>query len=267
MIKPSRKWSQQGFSIIELLLVIAVLAILAALLFPLFTQSKRASYRVRCLNNLRQFSAAFALYANDWDGIWPCPGGKRDDQNPYGNYWSQSGPGGLNPYIRNNSIWCCPLMPPWESKYPARTYTMNSYLRETPLGQPDIEYPQCTSFFGGIHVNKIHESRRTVLLFEGLPLTWGWEEKAYYVYIYRCCNWTGVKGYYDKVAHVNDPKAPWHDTVNNYLYCDGHVVSRRPGRRTVGELSTYREMRDWYVDKAAFERMYDKYWSAITPRD
>lgn len=257
---------KNGITIIELLVVVAILAILAALLFPVFISVKYSSANVQCVNNLKQLGAAFSMYEHDWGGLWPNPGGLAGD---YG-YWSQSNPrGGLNPYIKHSgsrSVWCCPLMPNWKSYYPARTYTMNSYLRYI----PDVEYPYSIQpdarLMRGISVYRIQQPGRTILLFEGLPLASGWEQNSEYVYIYRCCNWKGVKGYSDKIyLDTIEPGKPWHGNKNNYLYCDGHIVSRKPGRHVAAELSTYKEMYDWYVDKAYFNTIYKQNWSRVAP--
>jgi prepilin-type processing-associated H-X9-DG protein len=259
--------SRAGISIIELLVIIAVIAVLAGMLFPIFGTAKRTSHRAQCASNLKQFAIAFNLYANDWNGYWPCPGGLAGDWT----YWSQSGKGGLNPYVRqqgNQSIWCCPSMPKWPSRYPPRSYTMNSYLRQDPLGRTDIEYPSCINYISGVKISKIDEPRKTILLFEGLPLTYGWENVGYYIYIYRCCNWTGVRGFSPLgVACTVDADKPWHGPLNNYLYCDGHIVARKPGRGTTTVLSTYSEMYQWYVSKATFEENYSKHWSHLIPRE
>jgi prepilin-type processing-associated H-X9-DG protein len=154
-------------------------------------------------------------------------------------------------------------MPDWKSfLYAPRTYTMNSYLREP----ADKEYPTCTSVLKGIRVQDITQSRNTVLLFEGIPLTVGWENDPYYVYIYRCCNWTRVKGYYSKVAYTIDPGNPWHGRFSNYVYCDGHLKARPPGKYYAPELSTHKEMCEWYVDKAYFERLWEtNHWYRNAP--
>jgi prepilin-type processing-associated H-X9-DG protein len=43
-----------------------------------------------------------------------------------------------------------------------------------------------------------------------------------------------------------------HSIIANYLFCDGHITARRPGRLTTANLSTGREMYQWYVDKDKF---------------
>ena len=53
-----------GFTLIELLVVIAIVAILAAILFPVFVNAKQRARQTRCLNNLKQLSAAFRWLSN-----------------------------------------------------------------------------------------------------------------------------------------------------------------------------------------------------------
>jgi len=52
---------------VELLVVIAVIAILAGLLLPSLARGKRAAETVVCLNNLTQYSCAWHLYAGDYE--------------------------------------------------------------------------------------------------------------------------------------------------------------------------------------------------------
>lgn len=242
---------QAGFTLVEILVAIAVLAILAGVLFPLFSKAKEWAQQSKCASNLRQFGIAFNLYADDWGGYYPSPGGLTGDYD----YWSQSGSGGLTKYVGNrpggaNTIWCCPCMKEWNSPYPARTYCMNSYLRNP----ADIAYPTSCGIKAPIRLDGVSSPKRTILLYESYqnissPPA-GSDSMG--ISTYRCGDWTTVKGWYTKPASgVLNGEMAWHVERNNYLYCDGHVKCRRPGKYTLGLPSgtTWEEASEWYVNK------------------
>src|SRR5579859_3742713 len=56
---------RQAFTLIELLIVIAIIAILAAILLPVLSQAQERSSRVACSNNLRQIVVGMIIYAGD----------------------------------------------------------------------------------------------------------------------------------------------------------------------------------------------------------
>ena len=60
-----------AFSLIELLIVIAVLLLLAAIATPVIASAIHSAKRAACLSNLRQIYAGFALYAGDHKGLVP----------------------------------------------------------------------------------------------------------------------------------------------------------------------------------------------------
>ncbi len=62
---------RSAFTLMELLTVIAIIAILAGLLLPSLSGSKASSKRIRCVSNLRQMGIAADLYVDDNAGYYP----------------------------------------------------------------------------------------------------------------------------------------------------------------------------------------------------
>jgi prepilin-type N-terminal cleavage/methylation domain-containing protein/prepilin-type processing-associated H-X9-DG protein len=62
---------RRGFTMVELLVVIAVLAILAALLLPALASATAKVRRASCLSNLRQAGMAIRMYADEHEGRIP----------------------------------------------------------------------------------------------------------------------------------------------------------------------------------------------------
>ena len=60
-----------GFTLVELLIVIAIIAILAAILFPVFNNARKKAYQTQCAANLQQLGTATRMYAQDYDDTFP----------------------------------------------------------------------------------------------------------------------------------------------------------------------------------------------------
>lgn len=63
-----------GFTLIELIVVVAILALLAALLLPAYNNVVARGQAAKCISNLKQIGAAVAGYAGDHDGAFPRGG-------------------------------------------------------------------------------------------------------------------------------------------------------------------------------------------------
>ena len=60
---------KRGFTLTEMLTVIAIMAILMALLFPVFSTSREKARQNACLTNLKQIGTALTAYAQDYDDV------------------------------------------------------------------------------------------------------------------------------------------------------------------------------------------------------
>ncbi len=68
------RWT--AFTLVEMLVVIAIIAILAGLLLPAIARARDKARQISCRNNLRQLSLAFSLYHGDFRDQFPAPGSK-----------------------------------------------------------------------------------------------------------------------------------------------------------------------------------------------
>jgi prepilin-type N-terminal cleavage/methylation domain-containing protein len=75
----NRSQAVRGFSLVELLVVIAVIAILAAVLLPVLSAAKKRAERTTCVDNLRQINYGSRIYSDD---ATPSPGTAAASHNP-----------------------------------------------------------------------------------------------------------------------------------------------------------------------------------------
>jgi prepilin-type N-terminal cleavage/methylation domain-containing protein len=74
-VRPRRSRAAAGFTLVELLVVIGIIAVLISMLLPALAQTRAQSQSVKCLSNLRQIGQATQLYANANKGhIMQCVG-------------------------------------------------------------------------------------------------------------------------------------------------------------------------------------------------
>ncbi|MHC4644271.1 MAG: type II secretion system protein [Planctomycetota bacterium] len=130
---------KRGFTLIEILVVIAVIAVLMSILAPALHRAKENARTIICRSNLRQYGMAARIYLDDNHGRFPDPykwlytqagtGGTPDekimDLEPDGSLW---------PYLKDKDIHMCPkfktLMKPTGRPNAQYSYSMNAYLGE-----------------------------------------------------------------------------------------------------------------------------------------
>lgn len=62
---------RRAFTLVEILVVITIIALLAAMLFPVMVEARARGYRTSCASNLRQIGQGLEMYRGDSDGILP----------------------------------------------------------------------------------------------------------------------------------------------------------------------------------------------------
>ena len=170
-----------AFTLVELLVVIAVIASLAALLLPALSKAKAKALEVKCASNLRNWGQAFYLYAPDNNGSLPHTDDEGRNEPPFTNdpkhpEHESCYTDVLPPYLGDRAwrdyplgqkptggIWQCPLAKPLpDSAYNAsfkpssqgyHSYVMNSYLEHDflfglPFGAslqpPFLKFEKCS---------------------------------------------------------------------------------------------------------------------------
>lgn len=62
-----------GFTLVELLVVIGIIAVLIAILLPALSRAREMAKQIRCLSNIRQVGMSIAMYTNNNKGFFPAP--------------------------------------------------------------------------------------------------------------------------------------------------------------------------------------------------
>jgi len=161
-LKTSRRY--RGFTLIELLVVISIIAVLAAILMPVFGKMKRHANQTAGLSNMRQVTAAMLSYASEHD--YQLPG--RESGASAQDRWPKL----IGQYVQDTRIFAAPGDPqnflarqadPLSNSRNNTSFIMNGFNDLGMLGQKNmdvrissIETPASTLLLGTPKVGSAH---------------------------------------------------------------------------------------------------------------
>lgn len=226
-----------GFTLIEVLVVIALIAILAALLFPTFSQARASARRSACAANLRQLGQAALMYAGDWDGAASLPdyAAAKVAENLFGDrvpprahaesyYWQTL----WLPYTKNTGVFLCPAGYPDFERAPRYTRTLRGLPYRELWGHYAFNSEGLTQArrpWNTIGLDQVKEPSETFLVMDSWSVSPGIDGAQ------SPLRWLGsgsVGGSDDVGIGFNLPKGDSrrgdrHLGMINVVYCDGHV--------------------------------------------
>ena len=140
---------ETGYTLVELLTVVTIIGLLAAILLPVVTKVRENARQTTCLSNMRQIGLALTMYCQDHDetyprqdycygdGTKPLPGAPAsavgcNGPGPYGSrvnhykwwFW-------VYPYVKNTDVFRCPSRDILESAWVSNAQINNAYALNT----------------------------------------------------------------------------------------------------------------------------------------
>jgi prepilin-type N-terminal cleavage/methylation domain-containing protein/prepilin-type processing-associated H-X9-DG protein len=133
---------KNGFTIVELLVVISIIAAIMAILLPGLNRARAIAKRTRCASNLKQIDVAMHSYLSSNDDKYPCAQDKLPKQDPADpNIWLWQGRGWrsfIAPHLRdkinakNPSVLLCPSDKVAPVKWESTSYSYSLAFYHSP---------------------------------------------------------------------------------------------------------------------------------------
>ena len=209
-----RRSFESGFTLVELLVVISIIALLLSILTPSLMKAKSTARRIRCAHNLKQINLAMNIYLNANDNTYPCAPDpvSKDPGNPY---WLWMGRGWrrfVQPYlecridVNNPSVLLCPSDRSDPAKYESTSYSYTMAFYHSPERIDSIKNTRYTYDLPGqpsVAEPSIPQTSMNVAKPSGKILIGEWFSNHY---------------------PINEEKGWWNgEGCRNYLFADGQV--------------------------------------------
>jgi prepilin-type N-terminal cleavage/methylation domain-containing protein/prepilin-type processing-associated H-X9-DG protein len=197
--------TRDGFTLVELLTVLAIIALLAAIAFPVYAGARGEARQTVCLSNMKQLATSFFMYAQDYDGHmprhdWYSTTGRAEDllraDRGASCWWVK-----VMPYLRSEELLRCPA---GEHDYINLAHGVYHSTRV----EFDVDYGINMCLAGGYPIAWVREPASIILLVEQEPDTWA-------------CWWN--RG---SATNHNPWQNARHEGGSNYVFCDGHAAWR-----------------------------------------
>jgi prepilin-type processing-associated H-X9-DG protein/prepilin-type N-terminal cleavage/methylation domain-containing protein len=207
---------RHAFTLIELIVVMVIITVLAALLIPAVAEARKRADRLPCAANLRQIGLSMIMYTADEDGFFPCVHG-RDYSNPLPaeqEWWEM-----LEDYGMHRAYMLCPGDPHADHEGHAHDD------HDGHAHDDDTETVESYSYNGmfAFHkrCNQVVRPVEKILISERSDSELALEHQGYPA-------WKRLSEWEDLIEHAR------HGGKSNYLFVDGHVAAER-FHTTIGE--------------------------------